>query len=79
MKTLLIKNIKYLVTCDEEDHVYEQASIYSVDGVIKEIYTKEVPTDIIVDEVLDGSHMAAYPGLINTHHHLYQILDWNSI
>ena len=29
------------------------------------------------DEVIDGSHMVMYPGLINTHHHLYQTFSRN--
>lgn len=29
------------------------------------------------DEVLDGSHLLCYPGLINTHHHLYQQFSRN--
>ncbi|MFR6692625.1 MAG: hypothetical protein ACLUS6_00670 [Dysosmobacter sp.] len=28
--------------------------------------------DVSADEVIDGSHMLCYPGLVNTHHHLYQ-------
>lgn len=77
MRSLLIKNIRYLITCDDKDHVYEGASIYAVDGEIKQIYKSKVPEDIPVDEVLDASGMAAYPGLINTHHHLYQIFTRN--
>lgn len=29
------------------------------------------------DTVIDGSHYWCYPGLINTHHHLYQLFSRN--
>lgn len=75
MGTLLLKNIRHLVTCDDEDRVLEQASIFIRDGVI--ISVQEGPVDRAADRVLDLSGMAVYPGLINTHHHLYQILTRN--
>lgn len=34
MKTLLIKNIASLVSCDEQDRVYENVDLYAEDGVI---------------------------------------------
>ena len=33
--------------------------------------------DIPADRVIDGSHMFCYPGLVNTHHHLYQVFSRN--
>ena len=74
MSTLLIKNIHQLVTCDDEDRVLQNADIYCEDGFIKSIGTA---LDISADEVIDGSHMLCYPGLVNTHHHLYQVFSRN--
>ncbi len=71
--TMLMKNVKYLVTCDDEDRVLKGVNVYVRDGVIESIGT-EVQT---ADEVIDGSHMVMYPGLINTHHHLYQTFSRN--
>lgn len=71
--TMLIKNVKYLVTCDDEDRVLKGVNVYVRDGVIESIGT-EVQA---ADEVIDGSHMVMYPGLINTHHHLYQTFSRN--
>ncbi|MDD2371558.1 MAG: 8-oxoguanine deaminase [Firmicutes bacterium] len=73
MSKLLIKNIKSIVTVDDEDRVLNNSNIYIVDGVIKHI-GKEV---FEADEVIDGSNYYAYPGLINTHHHLYQTFSRN--
>ena len=74
MSTLLIKNIHQLVTCDDEDRVLHNADLYCEDGFIKAIGTA---LDISADEVIDGSHMLCYPGLVNTHHHLYQVFSRN--
>ena len=74
MQRLLIRNISKLVSCDEGDTVYENVDLYAEDGVIRAIGPKlEKPAE----EVLDARHMLCYPGLINTHHHLYQQFSRN--
>lgn len=70
---LMIKNIKYLVTCDREDRVLENTNILIENGEIMAI-GQEV---FQAEEVIDASHMVVYPGLINTHHHLYQTFTRN--
>ncbi|WP_041701388.1 8-oxoguanine deaminase [Gottschalkia acidurici] len=72
-KSLFIKNIKTIVTCDENDAVLENVNIYIEDGIIKNISKEEFDAD----EVIDGKSMIAYPGLVNTHHHLYQTFTRN--
>lgn len=72
-KTLLIKNIRHLITCDDDDRVLGGVNVWVQDGVIKYIGNEEMEAE----EVLDASHMAMYPGLINTHHHLYQTFSRN--
>lgn len=74
MKTLLIRNVAQLVTCDDENRILKDVDICIEDKVIKAI--GRFP-DIRVDEVIDASHMLCYPGLINTHHHLYQQFSRN--
>lgn len=73
MHRLLIRNIKTLVSYDAEDRVYENVNLYCEDGLIRSI-GPEAPA---ADEVLDASHMLCYPGLVNTHHHLYQVFSRN--
>ena len=34
-------------------------------------------SELKADETIDASDLIIYPGLINTHHHLYQILTRN--
>lgn len=73
MSTLLIKNVKHLVTCDESDNVYSNVNVLAKDGVITYIGKDEKAAD----DVIDASNMVMYPGLINTHHHLYQTFSRN--
>ena len=73
MASLLIKNIRSIVTVDDKDQVFENANIYIEDGVIRSI-GDEAPQ---ADELLDGTGHYCYPGLINTHHHYYQTFTRN--
>ena len=73
MATLLVKNINALVTCDGEDRILHHVNIFCRDGLIESIGAEECPAD----EVLDASGMFCYPGLVNTHHHLYQLFSRN--
>lgn len=72
-KTLFIKNIKTLISCDNNDSVYKDINMLIEDGVIKYIGKDFYEAD----EILDATDMLAYPGLINTHHHLYQTFTRN--
>ncbi|WP_333650679.1 8-oxoguanine deaminase [Lacrimispora sp.] len=72
-KSIFVRNIRYLVTCDPQDSVLEYVNLYAEDGVIIDISNKEWEADTVID----GTGMCVYPGLINTHHHLYQIFTRN--
>ncbi len=73
MKSLLVKNIRALVSCDGEDRVYQNVNLYAEDGLIRSI-GPEAPE---ADQVIDASGMYCYPGLINTHHHFFQNFSRN--
>ena len=73
MSSLLIRNARYVVSCDDNDTLYERCNIFIRDNVIACIGPDLFPAD----EVIDASSMVVYPGLINTHHHLYQIFSRN--
>jgi len=72
--TLLLRNISTVVSCDKNDTVYENVDIYIKDGKI-ECIAKGL--DIKAQRVIDCSDMICYPGLVNTHHHLYQMFSRN--
>lgn len=73
MATLLIKHVNHVVTCDDDDRVLQDVNVLVKDGVIAQISKEEMTAD----DVIDASHMVMYPGLINTHHHLYQTFSRN--
>lgn len=72
-KTLFIKNIKSLITCDSNDTVFENVNMFIENGVIKYIGNKKFEAE----EFIDATNMIMYPGLVNTHHHLYQTFTRN--
>ena len=73
MSSLLIKNADAIVTCDSQDAVLEHANLLMQDGIITYIGIEPQTAD----EVIDGTGCLVYPGLINTHHHLYQTFSRN--
>ena len=73
ISTLLLKNARYVVSCDANDTLYENVSVLIEDGIIRSIE----PGAKVADQVIDASDMVLYPGLINTHHHLYQTFSRN--
>ena len=74
MSTLLIQNIRTLVSCDDNDAVYQGVDLYAENGVVRAIGAALTQS---ADTVIDASHMLCYPGLVNTHHHLYQVFSRN--
>ena len=81
--TLLVKNVKHLVTCDGDDRLLDGVDVFVRDGVIagigQEAGTLESGTQEsgTAEDVIDASNMVMYPGLINTHHHFYQTFSRN--
>lgn len=73
MSSLLIKNADAIVTCDSQDAVLEHANLLMQDGILTYIGIEPQTAD----EVIDGTGCLVYPGLINTHHHLYQTFSRN--
>lgn len=73
MATTLIRNAQAIVTVDGNDRVLRNANILVEDGLIRYIGQEEQPAE----RVIDASHCFVYPGLVNTHHHLYQTFTRN--
>jgi len=70
-KTLLIKNARVVVTMDEQRREIDNGSIFARGNVIEQVGpTTELPQS--ADEVIDASGHVVIPGLVNTHHHMYQ-------
>ena len=73
MSTLLLKHARLLMTMDEEHRRIPDGGLYVRDNVITQVGPMaELPAE--ADVVIDARGMVVLPGLINTHHHLYQTL-----
>lgn len=75
MKTLL-KNIHTLVTCDDGDRVLHGVDLLMDGPAIARIGTVDAAEAADL-RIIDASELFVYPGLINTHHHLYQYFTRN--
>ena len=71
MTTLLVRNARLLVTMDGRE--IANGALFARDGRIEAVGdTLDVPAT--ADVVVDMSDHVVLPGLVNTHHHLYQTL-----
>lgn len=71
--TLLVRHAEVLVTMDAGRREIRDGGLFIRDGAITAVGpTGELPTE--ADQVLDLRGHLVLPGLINTHHHLYQTL-----
>ena len=73
MSTLLIRHATVLVTQDDRRREIADGGLFARDGIIEQVGpTADLPSD--ADDVLDLAGHVVLPGLVNTHHHLYQTL-----
>ncbi|NUQ38497.1 MAG: 8-oxoguanine deaminase [Caldilineales bacterium] len=73
MSTLLVKNADHLITMDDEGRRIAGGGLFAVDGVIAQVGpSAALPSS--ADVVIDAGGRILIPGLVNTHHHLYQSL-----
>jgi 8-oxoguanine deaminase len=74
--TLLVKNAELLVTMDDRRRRFPGGGLYVEDNVIRQVGpAQELPPT--ADRIIDARGMVVLPGLVNTHHHLYQSLTRN--
>ena len=67
---LLLKNMQHLATMDAERRELADSWILVRDNVIAALGAGDPPGD--ADRVIDLSRHVALPGLVNTHHHMFQ-------
>ncbi len=74
MGTLLVRNVRVLVTMDDARREIPHGEMLIRDGFIESVGERNsLPQH--ADEIIDLTGHIVLPGLINTHHHLYQSLD----
>ncbi len=74
MSKCVIKNAGVVATFNDTLDELEDADIFIRDNVIETIGTNLDVNGFAPDEVIDASRFLVLPGLVNTHHHLYQTL-----
>ncbi|MBN2723955.1 MAG: 8-oxoguanine deaminase [Deltaproteobacteria bacterium] len=74
MSSLIIRNLMAAATVNDSDEV-----LFNVDILIRENRIEKIGSGLTdeVEKIIDGSHMVAIPGMVNTHHHLYQTMFRN--
>jgi 8-oxoguanine deaminase len=73
MATLLIRHARLLATMDAERREIADGALSIRDRAIEQVgRTDELPA--AADRVIDASDRVVLPGLVNTHHHLFQSL-----
>ncbi len=73
MASLLVSNAMVLVTMDDARREIADGGLYAEDGLITAVGTAD-QLPATADIVLDATDHVVLPGLVNTHHHLYQTL-----
>ncbi len=73
MSSLLVRHAAMMLTMDGERRELRDSGLFAQDGWIERVGpTEELPPT--ADEIIDLTDHLLLPGLINTHHHLYQTL-----
>ncbi len=73
MTSILLQNATLLATFDDQNTEIADGGVYIEDHVIQQVGTSaELPAT--ADQVFDLSDHLILPGLVNTHHHMYQTL-----
>ncbi len=73
MGALAVRNAEILVTMDEQRREIRWGGMIVRDGMIESVARSE-ELEHVETETLDLSGHLVFPGLVNTHHHLYQTL-----
>mgnify|MGYP000240226978 CR=1 FL=1 len=71
--TLLIRNARLLVTMDAQRREIEDGAVFMRGGIIEAVGASTA-LPATADEVIDARNQVVIPGLVNTHHHMYQSL-----
>ncbi len=73
MSTKLIRNATVVATFDDERREIDNGGVFVRDNIIEQVGPSDsLPAE--ADEVFDLSGHVVLPGLVNTHHHMYQSL-----
>ena len=71
--SVLFQNVRTVVTCDDGDRVLHNVDVLLTGNKIAAVGEVEGACETVID----GRNLILYPGLVNTHHHLYQYFTRN--
>ncbi|MDO7840726.1 8-oxoguanine deaminase [Sphingomonas immobilis] len=74
MTLTLVTNADVVVTMDDARREIAGGAVAFRDGVIAAVGTAGELAALVADDVIDAAGCVVTPGLVNTHHHLYQSL-----
>jgi 8-oxoguanine deaminase len=74
MSTHLVRNAALLITMDDERRTIPDGALFMRGNVIERVGATAELGMLPADRVIDARGKVVLPGLINTHHHLYQTL-----
>ncbi|GIK58591.1 MAG: 8-oxoguanine deaminase [Chloroflexi bacterium] len=76
MTTLLVRNARLLITMNDAGEKILDGALFVRDNVIEWVGDTAVlpPHYHTADQIIDATDQVVLPGLVNTHHHLYQTL-----
>ena len=74
--TILIKNARELITMDDAQRRLPAGALHITNNIVDWIGSSDaIPEQLqTADRIIDATDKVVLPGLINTHHHLYQTL-----
>ena len=74
-RSILIRDAALVVTMDDARRELPGGHILLHGGKVAAVWAAdEIPADITADETIDARGHLVVPGLVNTHHHMYQSL-----
>ena len=72
-RSLLVRDLRLLVTMDGRGRAFPGGYLYAEDGEIRAVGAR-VPAGLRAERTIRAPFAVAVPGLVNTHHHLCQTL-----
>ena len=74
-RSLLVRDIQLLATLDTDLGDIRDAAVYAEGNIIKWVGASvDLPKNISADETISLPNRVLIPGLVNTHHHMFQCL-----
>src|SRR5512136_56444 len=74
MSTLLLRHARLLITMDDQRHQIADGALLVRDNMVERVAPTAELSSWQADRVIDARGKIVLPGLVNTHHHLYQTL-----